>query len=417
MVQITRRKFMQGSVVAVAGGIYMPQLFVRALRIAEADGSKPVTAGPDQGNTLIIIQLAGGNDGLNTVVPYQNGTYYSVRPTLAVKQNEVIPLNQELGLAPSLKDLKPIWDAGHLAIVDGVGYNNPNFSHFEAMDIWQTADPLLQKHDGWLSTLVDGYVDRNGHPLGAVGLGSGIPPALCCPPVPPPVVDSPASYKLFSDPRYPKTAGLRESALQQLYASYKAPAPYAALLDSTQTSAAASTAALQSIVTGYQPKVQYPSNSLADGLKLFASLVAGGHGLRIGYVILGGFDTHADQYAHQQSLLQTLSTSVAAFYNDLAAQGKSDDVLVVTWSEFGRRVAENTSQGTDHGSAAPMFVLGGKVKGGMLGEPPDLTNLDDGNLKFAVDFRSVYASVLQEWLEVDSKSLLGQQFPTLPLLG
>ena len=161
----------------------------------------------------------------------------------------------------------------------------------------------------------------------------------------------------------------------------------------------------------------YPESTLADGLKLFAALIGGGHGLRIGYILLGGFDTHADQLKRQPQLLATLSGALGAFYADLAAQGKAEDVLVVTWSEFGRRVAENASGGTDHGTAAPLFVLGGAVKGGLYGEPPDLHQLDDGNLTFAVDFRGVYASVLEQWLQADADAVLGQKFDQIPLLG
>ena len=414
---VTRRDLLRGSVVSLAGGIYMPNLFARALSIAQADASPAVSAGPDAGRTMIIIQLAGGNDGLNTVIPYQDSAYYSARPHLAIKQQDVVPLDGRLGLNPALKELKPIWDQGHVAIVEGVGYDHPSLSHFQAMDIWQTADPTLQTHDGWLSQLVEGMVDSQGHPLGALALGATLPPALCCPPTPPPVVDSPTTYQLMSDPRYPKAASSREDTLKKLYSSYQAPAPYAALLEATAESAAITTTLLQQIVTGYQPKATYPSGPLADGLKVFAAMIAGGHGLRIGYIMLGGFDTHAAQAQHHDQLLATLSTSLSAFYADLDAQGKADDTLVLTWSEFGRRVSENASLGTDHGTAAPLFVVGKAVKGGFYGQPPDLTNLDSGNLKFAVDFRSVYASVLDEWLQADSKAVLGQQFSTIPLLG
>ncbi|HET7038117.1 MAG TPA: DUF1501 domain-containing protein [Thermomicrobiaceae bacterium] len=409
---LDRRTFVRGSLVAVAGGIAMPNIFTRALHVAAADN---VT---DAGTrTLIVIQLAGGNDGLNTVVPYQDGVYLQARPTIGVKPDAALPLDDRLALHPNLKELKGIWDQGHLAIVESVGYDHPSLSHFQSMDIWQTADPTQGRRDGWLSKLVEGMVDSQGHPLGALALGADLPPALCCPPTPPPVVDRADRYRLLPDARHPQLTNSRDEALRRLYASYQAPAPYAALLEATSESAATSSTFLQQVATSYTPAATYPESTLANGLKLFAALINGGHGLRIGYVLLGGFDTHADQLQHQPQLFATLSSALGAFYADLAAKGKEGDVMVVTWSEFGRRVAENTSGGTDHGTAAPLFVLGGAVKGGLYGQPPDLQHLDDGNLRFAVDFRSVYASVLEQWLQADASAVLGQKFDQIPLLG
>jgi uncharacterized protein (DUF1501 family) len=178
-----------------------------------------------------------------------------------------------------------------------------------------------------------------------------------------------------------------------------------------------SSAFLQQLVSSYQTNVAYPETSLADGLKLFAALINGDHGLRVGYVLLGGFDTHAQQQRQHENLLATLSGALGAFNADLKASGKLDQTLVLTWSEFGRRVAENASGGTDHGTAAPLFVMGGKVKRGIFGDPPDLKNLDSGNLTFGTDFRSVYASVLEQWLQADSAAVLGQKFTEIPLIG
>lgn len=411
----TRRDVLRGSLVAVAGGIFMPGIFERALNIASADRALAAGSAAAQ-RTLIIIQLAGGNDGLNTVVPYQDGRYHSLRPTIGVTQADAIPINDRLAFHPNLSELKPLWDKGKLAIVESVGYDHPSLSHFQAMDIWQTADPAQGRQSGWLSTLVQGAVDTQGHPLGAIALGAALPPALCCPPVPPPVLSKVDNYRVLPDPRNAELSAQRYDTLTKLYASYQAPAPYAALLESTSESAAMSSAALQRVASNYQTSVAYPSTPLGDGLKLFAALINGKQNLRIGYVLLGGFDTHADQLQHHPQLMTTLSQAVGAFVNDLEANGTDGDTLILTWSEFGRRVAENSSGGTDHGTAAPLFVAGGSVKGGVYGEPPDLTNLDDGNLKFAVDFRSVYATVLEQWLQADSTAVLGQKFGQIPLL-
>jgi uncharacterized protein (DUF1501 family) len=286
------------------------------------------------------------------------------------------------------------------------------------MDIWQTADPTVGRHDGWLSTLVGGSVDSDGHPFKALSVGSMLAPALCCPALPPPSLSSAAEYRLQPDPRYASGSAAREDALNRLYASYAAPAPYAALLEATATTAEQSSKDIQSVVAQHQvaPTVTYPKGGLGDGLKLLSSLIARDVGLRVGYVVLGGFDTHSTQAKHHADLLQSLADGISAFQADLATHEKTDEVVIMTWSEFGRRAAENASAGTDHGTAAPLFVLGSNVKGGLVGDPPDLGSLDNGNLRFATDFRSVYATVLEGWLQTDSTSILGQRFSTLPIL-
>jgi uncharacterized protein (DUF1501 family) len=246
-----------------------------------------------------------------------------------------------------------------------------------------------------------------------------LPPALCCPAVPPPALGSLADYRLQPDPRYTNGKAAREDALNRLYASYRAPAPYAALLEATSVTAEQSSQQLQDAVARHQPAAtaNYPKGGLGDGLKLLSALITQDLGLRVGYVILGGFDTHSTQAKHHAQLLQTLADGVAAFQADLAAHGKADDVVTMTWSEFGRRAAENASAGTDHGTAAPLFVFGKVVRGGMYGDPPDLGKLDNGNLQFGTDFRSVYATVLENWLQADSTAILGQHFAPVGFLS
>jgi uncharacterized protein (DUF1501 family) len=236
--------------------------------------------------------------------------------------------------------------------------------------------------------------------------------------LPPPSLGSVADYRLQPDPRYAKGSAARADALNRLYASYAAPAPYAALLEATATTAAQSSQDIQDIVAQHQvaPAASYPKGGLGDGLKLLSALISRDAGLRVGYVVLGGFDTHSTQARHHADLLQTLADGIAAFQADLAGHGKADDVLTMTWSEFGRRAGENASAGTDHGTAAPLFVLGTGVKGGIVGDPPDLGNLDNGNLRFATDFRSIYATVLEDWLQADSTTILGQRFAKVPIL-
>lgn len=417
MAALTRRDFVKSGLAVVTAGAFLPTIFSRAVAAAAVD-KRPSSAGPSPSTTLIVVQLAGGNDGLNTVIPYADSRYRQLRPSLAIPDDQVIKIDEQIGLHPSLKALKPIWDQGNLAIIESVGYDHPSLSHFQAMDIWQTADPLHGRHDGWLSTLVGGSVNSEGHPFQALSLGSTLAPALCCPTVPPPSLGRLADYRLRPDPRHPNGRAARDNALNQLYHSYLAPAPYAALLEGTSSAATASSKLLQDLATAHIPAdgVTYPKGGFGDGLKLFAGLLSQGVGLRVGYVVLGGFDTHALQAKHHAGLLQTLAEGIAAFQADLSAHGHADPVLLVTWSEFGRRVAENVSAGTDHGTAAPLFVVGSGIKGGRHGESPDLGNLDNGNLRFATDFRSVYATVLDRWLQADSTAILGQRFAPIPFL-
>ncbi|HEY8744542.1 MAG TPA: DUF1501 domain-containing protein, partial [Chloroflexota bacterium] len=233
----------------------------------------------------------------------------------------------------------------------------------------------------------------------------------------PPTINNLNGYKLLPDPQFPKNAATREDALVRLYQSYQAPAPYAAILESTADSARTSSAQMQALANAYQPSITYPQTPVAQGLKLFAATLKAGVGLRLGYVVLGGFDTHSQQLNQQPRLLRQLGDALNAFSRDLEAQGLDKDVLTMTWSEFGRRAQQNASNGTDHGTAAPLFLIGSGVKGGLYGDVPDLTNLDNGNLRHSIDFRSVYATVIERWLQADSKAILGGTYPTLAAVG
>lgn len=414
---VSRRDLLQTSGAIIPVGTFMPSVFSRALDQLGKDRTYGGTPTPSNDKTLIIIQLAGGNDGLNTVVPYAQGKYHDYRPVIGVPDAHVLPLSDQVGLNDQLSDIKSLYDAGHVAIMQNVGYDNPSLSHFQAMDIWESADPQLHATNGWLSTLVEGQVDRNGHPIGSLSLGPQLAPALCCPPTPPPTLTGINAYKLLPDPHFPKTAAAREDALVKLYQSYSTPAPYAALLESTADAARASSAEMQRVAGGYQSAVPYPQTPLAQGLKLFAASIKMGSGLRIGYVVLGGFDTHSQQLNQQPRLLKQLNDAVFAFYRDLAAQHLDQNIMLMTWSEFGRRAQENASHGTDHGTAAPLFMIGSGVKGGLYGDVADLSNLVSGNLKFGIDFRSVYATVIERWFQADSRPILGAAYPTIGVVG
>jgi uncharacterized protein (DUF1501 family) len=390
----------------------MPAIFSRGVASAMSqslDGSRIAQTATDR--TLIVVQMAGGNDGLNTVVPYTDPLYRKMRPTLGIAQSKVLSLDTRLGLHPNLAPLKKLWDAGHLAVVEGVGYPNQSLSHFQAMDIWQTLDLNGNGSDGWLGKLVAGLVDQQGHPFKSLDIGVQTAQALQSISTQVPTVSSVKAYAIAPDPADSDGGNARLQALMNLYNSYPKTAPYAALLDTTALSAQDGSRQLRQADTTYRPAVTYPTGPFAAGLKILAEAIVQDLGLRVGYVTLGGFDTHAGQSATHDALMTTLANGLSAFYNDLAGHGKADKVVIMTWSEFGRRVEENGSLGTDHGTAAPMFVLGTPINKGIFGEPPSLSSLDqNGNLKYTVDFRSVYATVLDRWMGASSKDVLGAGF-------
>ena len=410
-----RRDFIRQGLLPVFAGSAVPSVFANAVAAARAD-SPNATPGD---RILVLVQLAGGNDGLNTVIPFQDGVYHDARPTLRQDQG-VLTLNNQLGLHPNLKGLKASWDAGQLAIVQGVGYPNPNLSHFASMAIWETASVQGGIGDGWLGRYLN-YLDKVGespnHALEGVSTGSLVPPELRST-APVTALQSLRTFRLQPVNDH-GTQVDAENPLMKFYGAFKGtgPAPFGALFDATLSEALQASHALQATDASYQAKATYPVNSpIASSLKLVAETIASGLGVRVAHVTLGGFDNHAREKPVHDKLLLDLDKAVTAFMQDLQGHGLGDKVLVMTWSEFGRRVKENGSAGTDHGTAAPMFLLGSAVKGGLYGEQPSLNTLDSGNLKFTTDFRSVYASVLQGYLNAPASDLLGGTWEILPLL-
>ncbi len=410
--KLSRRAMIKDGMLAVSAGMVMPAIFSRGVASAMAqalDGSRVAQTATDR--TLIVVQMAGGNDGLNTVVPYTDPLYIKMRPTLGIAQSKVLTLDTRLGLHPNLAPLKKLWDAGHLAVVEGVGYPNQSLSHFQAMDIWQTLDLSGDGSEGWLGKLVAGLVDQQGHPFKSLDIGVQTAQALQSITTQVPTVANVKSYAIVPDPADKDGGNGRLQALMNLYNSYPKTAPYAALLDTTALSAQDGSRQLRQADATYHPAVTYPNGPFAAGLKILAEAIVQDLGLRVGYVTLGGFDTHANEQETHDALMTTLANGLSAFYNDLAGHGKAENVVIMTWSEFGRRVEENGSQGTDHGTAAPLFVLGTPINKGIFGEPPSLSSLDqNGNMKYTVDFRSVYATVLDRWMGASSKDVLGADY-------
>jgi uncharacterized protein (DUF1501 family) len=427
---LSRRAFLKRGGIALAALGTLGPLAVLAERSGGVarllDGSE-AAAGPAAGATpaaapapaadrvLVIVQLAGGNDGLNTVVPYQQGAYYDMRPTIAVAQKDVLPLPEGVGLNPALTGLHDLYRQQQVAIVQGVGYPNPNLSHFRSMQIWETAQPAQNGRTGWLGRYLDGV--QQSSPLEAVAVGSAVPLAMQGTRSIPPAIEAVSAFDLRTDPRFPDDRTALLNALAAMYAGAPAEPATFALVRGASVDAYASAAAVQRAAAGYRPAVAYPATPLGRQLELVGQLIAGGLPTRIYYTVLGGFDDHANEHTGYAHLLQQLGDAVAAFFADLRGHGQDGRVTLMTWSEFGRRARENASGGTDHGTAAPLFLVGPAVKGGLYGEAPSVTDLDaDGNLKYDVDFRQVYATVLQQWLAADAEAILGGGFSTLNLL-
>lgn len=406
---LSRRDFVKGGVALVSIGTTAQSLLKGTVAFA---AQHPYDVAPSNGKVLILIQFAGGNDGLNTLVPIGDSTYHSVRGSIGFKDEELLPLEGGYGLAPQLTGLKGLWDQGRLALIRGVGYPNQNYSHFKSMAIWQAGDPELKLQDGWLGRTLDQMESQVHDPFFGFNIGGSTPPEMRGEKVAIPSVLDPADYGvLVGGKTVVDTSDARTATLVKLYEQYPSASPYGVLLETTVENAMGSAKQLRQAADVYKPAVKYPESAFASGLSVLAEAITGNLGMRVGHITLGSFDTHAREVDEHARLMKEFDEGLSAFYQDLAAQGKADDVLVLTWSEFGRRVQENANGGTDHGSASMMFAVGNGVKRGLYGDQPSLTKLiDNGNLSFTTDFRQVYATVIERWLGVPSQPLLGKQW-------
>jgi len=405
MSHCSRRNFLKGGLAGLSLASTAPHFLHLTARAFAGEG-------PAAGDrVLVVLQLSGGNDGLSTLVPFGDAAYYASRRATAIREAEVLKIDGLVGLHPNLKRLRAILDEGRLAVVQGVSYPNPNRSHFKAMDIWHTADPRGRMVDtGWIGRAVDACCPDASNPNLVVNVGSSVPYALEGRVHKPVSFENPDGYRWSGNPRdREKFEELNGAAREQIERDV-------AWLHRIAADARGSAAAVRKAADGYKPKAEYPRAQVAQHLRTVAALVAGGLSTRVFYVSAGGFDTHNNQRTRHDNLMRDLDAALGAFTEDLRAQGLSDRVLLLGFSEFGRRVAENGSGGTDHGVAGPMFLLGEKVRGGLHGKQPSLTDLDRGDLKMQVDFRSVYATVLDGWMGMDAKKVLGQEHPRLPLL-
>jgi uncharacterized protein (DUF1501 family) len=375
--------------------------------------SKP---GVPDDNVLVVVQMGGGNDGLNTVVPFTDESYYRARPRLAIPRNDVIQLAGDVGLHPKMTKFKALYDRGAAAIIHGVGYPNPSRSHFKSMEIWHTADPegrVLKV--GWIGRYFDSKCPVCSEPAVGMNIGPAMPLAMRAESRQGVSLETPDAFQWM-----PSMDGIGAREEQELFKMLNAPAPNEAgtidFLRHTAMNAVLSSERVRDAIRKYKGGIDYPTNRFGYNMKLISQMIAGSLPTKVYYASLGGFDTHANQSGVHDNLLEQLSTGVEAFYRDLEAQGNADRVMVVAFSEFGRRVAENGSGGTDHGTAAPMFIFGKRIKPGLYGRQPSLTDLADQDLKHSIDFRSVYATVLDRWLGAEPAKILGSDFERVPFL-
>ena len=435
----TRRQFLRTSALGAAAAWTLPVFLEKtffALDAMAAEAAIQTATGKDD-TILVVLQMAGGNDGLNMVVPFADDIYYRSRPKLGIQADKVLKLDGYAGLNGKLTGLKALFDEGHLAVVQGVGYPNPNRSHFRSTEIWQTAsDADRNESHGWLGKYFDSCCS-GADPTVGVAIGEQTPQAFVGNTPTGVTFARPEQFRWQPSEKGKGATNVEESFFRQLNGMDEDAAagsneggsittiaggtkPDQGALDFLQRTALdaqLSSDKILAIARKSKSTVPYPPGPLSASLSMIARMIAGGLPTRVYYASQGGFDTHAGQLNAHDRLMTGFNDAVTAFVADLKQQGNFDRVVLMTFSEFGRRVAENANGGTDHGAAAPMFVLGGKVKPGLFGKYPSLSDLDHGDLKFNTDFRGVYGTILDKWLRAPSETVLGRKFSTLPLIG
>lgn len=409
---ISRREFISSGLGLLSLCWTRPEMLVMAAQAAES----PRQLGKSK--ILVLVQLSGGNDGLNTVIPYFNGAYYDARPTLAIAQEKVLRLDGKVGLNPSMTGIVDLYRRGKVAVVQAVGYPNPNRSHFRSMEIWQTAQPDKIADYGWLGNYLDhACSDKSDTIFAAINTDATLPRSLLARRVSVPSVNNVYDFRFKTDPRYLEDRQTQVSTFNDIYRDYSSQRPHAELLRKVGMDARNASEHLLKVVRSYKGSVQYPNSEFAESLKFVSQMICGGVSAKVYNVSLDGFDTHTNQSRTQAGLLKKLSEGLAAFQSDLEAHGVDSDVVTLVFSEFGRRVAENGGKGTDHGTAAPVLVIGSRVKSGIYSDHPDLGRLDDGDLRYKIDFRTIYASILDRWMNADSRQVLGGHFGSLPIFA
>lgn len=411
---ITRREFVKGGVAAFTVGFAAPQ-FLSELAVAQGQSRR----------NLVVLYLSGGNDALSTLIPYTDPQYYARRPLLAIPAGQVLQVGTDsagrpLGLNPRLTGLRTIFNAGRLAVIQRTGYPNSSRSHFQGTDIWSTADPSAPQGIGWLGRYLD-TLPSPVDPLTAWSTVRETPRTLMARTVGVPSIPSPQQYA-FASPNTGTDAQLGRQTATRIASHVPVGQPHLAFVNAT-AQAAFATLDRVALVASYTPSVAYPNNGLGQALQAVAGAMVRGIGTRVFWVQTGGFDTHAGQNTNvangaYNNLMTTVNGAVSSFYTDLLNHGLLDDTLLLQFSEFGRRVSENGSTGTDHGAAGLMLAMGGGVRGGLYGTAADLRAGSDNptlennsaDVRHETDFRSVYATVIDRWLGADSTRVLGQDF-------
>lgn len=356
-----------------------------------------------EGRTLVLIQLAGGNDGLSTVVPYADPVYRSSRPTLRHEKKDLLVIDDERGLNGKLVGLKARYDAGQLAIIEGAGYPDGVRSHFKSFDIWHTADTNGRAvGEGWVPRLMRAAFPDDHSPERTVHIGKRVPYSLHSPGAAPIAFEVPESYRWFGEEPGEVVAEGESSGN-----------PALDRLRGVQANASASSQRVRDAARRYKTSAEYPNTEFGRALRVAAAMIDARIGGRVISLEVNGFDTHRGQRNKHDNLMKVVDEGLATFTADLRGRSAGDETLIVVFSEFGRRVAENGSQGTDHGRAGPMFALGTPVKGGLYGKAPNMQKLESGDLAFTTDFRRVYATVCDNWFGASAKQVLGGDYKPL----
>ena len=361
--------------------------------------------------SLVVIELAGGNDALNTLVPYNNGLYYDYRPSIGIQQGDVLAINGEYGFNPNMQAVKDLWDRGELAIINGIGYPQPNRSHFRSRDIWYTAEPESIGNQGWLGAAIRDLDAKGENVLTGVNFGRGLPRALVCRGVPVASVGNLETYGLLPDMSDENVRHNALDALGRMYGPAGGRDIVAQTLAENGSQALMGADILRTAPERYSSSIEYADTPISQSLKSAAQVMSAGLGTRVLYAQHGSFDTHSNELLSHAKLWQDASAAIADFTEDLKEQGLWEETLVLVWSEFGRRVRDNGT-GCDHGSGGVAFVLGGSVEGGLYGQYPSLRDADlsEGDMAYTTDFRTTYATVLDRWLGLDPDPIVHGQF-------
>jgi uncharacterized protein (DUF1501 family) len=366
---------------------------------------------------LVVIQLSGGNDYLNTVVPFNDPLYYQNRPVMGLKGESVIPLDDRVGFKAEMRPIKRLFDQGKVAVIMGTGYPEPNRSHFRSMDIWHTAEPFASSAEGWLGKAASVLDPAGSNPVTAVNFGRGLPRALAYPGVPVASVGQLEAYGLLTGIAGAKKRDALLDVLARIYQPTDEAGWVSSRMLGTGHGALRGADILREAPAKYRSDVEYPAdNAIAQSLKGVAQVLTAGVGTRIFYANHGSFDTHTNELVNHAKLWRELAVAIESFWADLEGHDAADDTVIFMFSEFGRRIADNGS-GTDHGSGGASFLIGNRVKGGLYGDYPKLAPADqlDGDVRYTTDFRQVYASILDQFMNVDSADVLKGKFEQLAL--